>query len=292
VLLGQRSPWEPPDAADLWYAGRPGPLDVPLGALLAPWATPRTALRLWGDVYLEPLSSALALLAIVVCVRALRRERAAALPLLLLAVAVAPGFTSAYDRASLTRAIAVPVAIALLAGAGFEALRARLRLARPGRVAALACAAVALSGVFLFDRLNPRIVPASSNGIALRVLEAGAPSGGALLLAPEFDWLHVERIARWAPRRPLPSRRYDGPESLLAAPSGDAPAAEVLFYSPALEVDQRIEHALCARWPGAALYRFSDRSGLSKVLAARPEGAGGWTPAWPADRLERLGCRE
>ncbi len=295
ILLGQQSPYAPP-VGELWQAGRPGPFDIVLGTLLAPFATPRTALRLWADVYLDPVGASAIALGIAQCLRALRHDRRAGMLLAVLALSVLPGFTSAYDRASLTRAIGLPLVAAGFAGLGFEAIR---RVLLPGRnaarVAGAATALIALSGLVLFDCVNPRLLPLSDLGIALRVLEAGRPVGGAVVLAhggrDDLDWLHRERIARYAPPVPLPSQRYEGPGSLIVRAGDERPNAEVFFYSPALDLDDGVTRSICARWPGAALYSFSDEAGLSRVFAARPAGAG-WQPTWPRERWALLRCGE
>jgi hypothetical protein len=295
ILLGQQSPYAPP-VWDLWQAGRPGPFDIVLGTLLAPFATPRTALRLWADVYLEPVGACAIALGIAQCLRALRRDRRALILLGVLALAALPGLTSAYDRASLTRPIGLPLVAAGFAGLGFEAMRrALLPRANAARAASAVAAVIALGGLALFDIVIPRLLPRSDLGIALRVLEPGRPAGGVIVLAhggrDDLDWLHVERIARYAPALPLPSRRYEGPESLLARVGDERPDAELFFYSPALDQDRGVTRAICTRWPGAALYSFWDEAGLSRVLAARPAGAG-WQPTWSRERWTQLHCGE
>jgi hypothetical protein len=180
----------------------------------------------------------------------------------------------------------------LFAAAAFVALRRRFGLP-PARAAAGTAAAIALSGLALFDLVTPRLLPASHLDVTLRVLQAAAPPGGALALdyegAAGVDWLHVARIARHVPHRPLPVRSLEDDASLLQAPGRPEPAAEVFFYSPALEHDRRVGLRVCGLWPGAALYRFTDRAGLSHALAARPAGPG-WEPVWPAGRFEVRRC--
>lgn len=295
VLLGQRSPYDVPSVWDLWYAGRPGRFDIALGTLLAPFATPRTALRLWADVYLEPLTGCLFAVGVAQCLRAIGRDRRAAMLLAVLVVAILPGFTSAYDRASLTRPIGLPLVATLFVGIGFEAVRRMLLpQARVRLVSAATALAIALSGLVLFQVVNPRLLARSSMGIVLRVLEAGPPANALVFGYGErddFDWLHVERIARYAPREPLPSRRYEGPESLLSPTGLDRPVADVLFYSPALDQDRSITREVCSRWPGSALFTFLDEAGLSRALAARPAGSG-WTPNLPHERWKSKRCNE
>ena len=90
----------------------------PLASLLSPFASSRTALRLWGDVVYEPVGAALAAIGVAICLRHAWRQRVAALPLALLLATLTPGFISSTDQPSLLRIMGAPVAVALLAAVG------------------------------------------------------------------------------------------------------------------------------------------------------------------------------
>ena len=131
LLLAQR-PAESAEAVQaLWTTGYRGPLDVALGALLSPFAVPRTPLRMLADCFTDPFGACLAAFGIAVCLRQARRSGTARLLLAILFLGVLPGaLTSAYDRASLTRNLGAPMAVALLAALGAESVRPRLATAR------------------------------------------------------------------------------------------------------------------------------------------------------------------
>jgi hypothetical protein len=286
VMLGQRSPF---DVVALWEQGRAGPLDVPVAALLAPFAIPRQPIRLWGDALFDPVGAALAAVGLGLALRGARRDPDLRLLLLALAATVAPAFLSSYDRPSLIRLFGAPVPLALLAGVGFAWLQRSLWPARPRLAAAAGAAAIAVGGTLLFDAVNPRILRASWLGITIEAL-ATERSPAAVALAHggphDLSWLHVGRVAREVPREPLPSLRFEGPESLEhAARAG----VELLAWSPALEDDAKVTATVCERWPDAALYVLWDRPHLSRALLARPAGPD-WSPALPAGRWERRGC--
>lgn len=293
ILLGQRSPFDPA-VQDVWSTGQRGLLDVPLGSLLSPFAAPRTALRLWADAIFDPLGTSLAAIGIAVCVRRLRTDVAARVLLAGLAAAIVPGtLWSAYDRASLTRNLALPIPIGLLAGVGFEALRSRFFGSSRAAVAGVATAvAIAASGVLLFDVVNPRVLPASALSIQLEALgDAREPRDAVQLVYGRPDpvaWLYAERIARHLPRVPLPSRRYVGSQSLYDE-QGRVP--ELLLWTPALEHDESIARTLCERWPDASIYVLADRAARSVAFAARVRGPD-WVPSLPQTRVRVAGCAE
>jgi hypothetical protein len=217
MLLGQRSPFAPVlvdgEITPIWVAGRRAWIDVPLGSLLAPFAVPRSAFRLWGDALFDPLGAGLAAVGLASCVRWTRRSLGARMLLGLLVVAVVPAtVASAYDRASLTRNLLLPVAIALLAGAGFAGMQRSLLGDRSRRIAAAAVvAAIFASGALLFDSINPRILPASSLGLSVEAIGAAAPPRGPARRAKRRP-----AARRW--EHPTP-RRPDSPPATQPAPA-------------------------------------------------------------------------
>jgi hypothetical protein len=196
-----------------------------------------------------------------------------------------PGaLASAYDRASLTRNLALPVAIAVMSSAGFEwASRALWPRVRSGRAAAAAAIVVATGGTVLFDVVNPRILASSSMALILGALGKEAPEKSTLVLDhgdAAFHWLNVQLIARYLPASPLDVRSYKTAATLARSESDPRPAADLFFWSPGLEEEARISEAICERWPSTVLYRLVDTSGLSSAFAASPSGAR-WRPALP-----------
>jgi len=293
ILHGQRSVLEPPGPDALWTSGRRGPLDVALGSLLSPLASPRTPLRLWGDALFDPVATVLAAIGLAACLRAATSGGTAAMLVALAAACVAPAaMASAYDRASLIRNVLLPIPIALLAATGVETLRVRLA----GGVAPLAAAVaasvvIAGSGVVLYDVVTPRLLPASFMTIALEAVD-GEPSEVEVRLLEHgrplrIDWMHVDTIGAALARPPIETVVYDDPRALRAA--GNADTDGVLMWSPALERDEDISRVVCLTWPGAALYTLFDRTGFSMTHAARPAGSG-WTPRLPPTRWIEHRC--
>jgi hypothetical protein len=82
------------------YAGVRGPFDIQLATLLMPFAVPRTALRLTGDVLVEPVSAALAAIGIAIALFRARRDRLSATAIAVLAVALLPSFAGSHTIAS------------------------------------------------------------------------------------------------------------------------------------------------------------------------------------------------
>src|SRR5262249_56684479 len=110
-----------------------------------------SAMRLCGDTLFEPVGAALAAVGLAVCLRRVTRRGNAAL-LVVCGLALLPAaLSTASDRTSLTRSIATPVAVALLAAVGFESVRAALV---DRHRAMVACAAtvmsIVLAGIAIF----------------------------------------------------------------------------------------------------------------------------------------------
>jgi hypothetical protein len=268
------------------HAGRPGPLDVPLGTLLAPVAFPRTSLRMLGDALFDPLGSALALLGVAVCWR-WRHYGWARVLLGLLAITLLPGMTSSYDRPSITRMSNLAVPITLLAAAGFEALRCAVA-PRARAVAALAIAVIIAGGWLLHAHVTPRILPRSALNIALAAM-GGEAARRAVFIVPGWgDPLSSGLFAAQVPARPLPTLAYREPGVLQA---NGAPAAELFFWAPGYEDEAAVSRAICQRWPGAALYVLADEARIGAVFAASPQGPQ-WKPALAPSQWRVLRCDE
>jgi tetratricopeptide (TPR) repeat protein len=292
IIMGQRYlPLQ--EIGALWYQGVRGVWDVPLGTLLQPFAILRTPVRLSGDVYFEPIGAALAAVGIVVCAGMMRQRPAARCLLAALAVALLPGMLgSAFDRASLTRNLMLPVMLPVFTAIGLQGVRRALRLEWSAMRLGVATAAVmAIAGVLLFDVVNPRIVAGSWLGLTLQAT-GSTPADRVLILEPghpRWEWLYAPEIARYVPAAPLRTRPYRNAGSLLDAPELPLPAAPVLFWSPALEEEESVQQAICRCWPSAEVFVVRDVAGLSRVLAARVDGPE-WEPAVAQARWSRLTC--
>jgi hypothetical protein len=283
ILFGRRSFWYTEQALT---AGRASGIDVPLGALLTPFAIVRTPLRLWGDTLFDPFGGAL--IAVGLAAAVLRRPtRTALLVLGLVAAGGALALASAGDRVSHTRMIAAVVPLVLFAAAGFEVLRRSL----PGRSAGAATVgtalAVMLAGVVLFDRVGPRILPASAVEVALETRAASAAEPDAVLLHHAPPWMHDERIATQLPARPLPAVAY--PTFAAGDLWAETMPDRVYFWSPALDQVSNVTNTVCDRWPDVALYAVRDGTGSVAVFAAAP-AATGWEPGLPARRWTTVRC--
>lgn len=263
--------------------GRPEAVDVPLGAMLAPFSIPRTAARLWGWNLFDPLATVLAAIGIVVCVFQATRRPAALGLLALLGMALLPGFASSYDRPSLTRMLVLPVPMALLAAVGFD--RARRVLAprlHESLAGATAVVVIAAGGLWLFDVVHPHLLPHSANAIAVGLVQRMQPLDVLLLRHPRWDAEEVELYAREVPRRPLPERPFTGVDTFIDL------QPDLILWSPGLEDDLGVASAICGRWPEADLHVFTDAAGRSKLFAARP----GASPRvdWPEPPADSGSC--
>ena len=281
MLLGQASPSGVLHALE---SAGPGPFDALLGALLSPFAIPRAALRLWGDVLYEPLTAALTAVALVACARR-RSSRDLLLPALLL-VSLASGFVSSYDRASLTRTMSAPVPMALLGVCGLAALCASLEPRRRAVVIALTTLAIAASGAFLFDRVNPTVLRRSADSLAIEAFGGSESAQTWLLTYAKYDWLRTAISAAEIPPKPLRVFEMRSPgsvEHLLARP------VDRFAWSPALEADFSVQRELCRLRPDAVVFDIADLSGLSRVHIAAL-GRPGWTPAVPSAQWSSTTC--
>lgn len=299
LILGQRF-YTHREVAALWHSGIRGVFDVPIAAVLQPFAILRSPVRLSGDVQFEPIAAALAAVGLLACLLRLRRSRTAQILIVVMAIGMFPAAASATDRASLTRNLLLPVLLPLFTVAGLHLLEVVVRgRLSPSRTAVAVTALIAASGAFIFDRINPQILPRTWLGLALDAV-AATPADQVLLLEPgnpPNDWLHVAEIGRYLPRQPIATRSYQNGGSLLGSADADAVAAPLLSWSPALEEQMSVAHDLCSCWPQSTIFRLRDRAGLSRALVARVDGKP-WSPSlpaplWSAERCppaDRQGC--
>lgn len=263
-----------PGAARGWALGAPRALDVPLAAVLAPFAVSRIALRLCGDTLFDPVGAALSAIGIAVCVRYARRDRPALLLLAFTAAALVPGFISSTDTPSLLRVFGAPVPLAVLAAIGGIAIEDQIASPPRQRWTLLGMVlAICAGGLLIFDTVNPRILPDSSPGLIARSLGARPPERVAVLQAAGEDapWLYVEDMMRYVPRQPVPVVNVE------RLPRGGADY-DVLLWSAAVEETAGLRRRVCTLWPEATLYDILDQSGLSYAHAAARSGSG-WVPA-------------
>lgn len=268
-----------------WQSGLRGTLDIPLAALLSPFATSRMALRLWGDALFDPFGASLAAVGVATCVRYARRQRGAALLLAFLAATLVTGFASSTDKPSLYRVFASPVVVALLAAVGFSTM---VRAARgvPAPAAALCVAlGIGIGGMALFDRVNPRVLERSAPGLILETIAAPERPHAAIVTDPREDhgWQYLGVIAREVPSSPMAVVPVADLET--AARGGTT----LFFWSPAVEETAGVSATVCRRWPEAVQYVVRDPSGRSSVRGVQI-GGGAWTPALPADRWQASRC--
>jgi uncharacterized protein YjbI with pentapeptide repeats len=274
VLFGQIPAHTAPSAVS-------SPLAVPAAALLSPFAVARTPIRLWGDALFDPFGAILVAIGLVATVRRAPRDRVSALLVVWLGVALLPGFVSSYDQPSLIRVFASPVPVAVLASIGSIELCGRILAVGARPLAMTAAAAVVIAGGgYLFDVVNPRILRSSALGIALRALD-NEDTPRAVLLTAETEaesWLYVDLIATHVPERPVELISAERLEEQLVAPSVLDSRPELFVWTPAVEAAAQVGLRLCRSAKNSAIYTISDRTGLSRIYAARPQGHG-WLPA-------------
>ena len=286
-LLGQLPLASTPPAFD-GVAQRP--LDVIVSALLAPFANPRIALRLWGDVLFDPVGEVCLAVGLVACVAACRRSWSARALVVAYAVALAPAFVSPVDVANVSYAAVLPAVAALIAAVGVVALPVAARARRV--VIAATTVAVVVGGTLVFDVVNPRTLPASSFGIMFEVTPPPALRRVVVLgYGPDFvrptKTLYTGPITAFTASEPVGFLPWNGgplPVAELAAEGKD-----VLFWSHGYDRDLPVAAAICATWPDATLYEIVDRAGLGRVHAARL-GAEPWEPAASSGRWTARRC--
>jgi hypothetical protein len=270
-----------------------------VSAVLAPFAHPRIAIRLWGDAIFDPLGGALIAVGLAACVRAATRSAVARVLLVFFIAVLCPAFVSPVDVVDIVHAVALPVPAAVLAAAGFAVIHRQLgsRVAR-SRAAAVAAAAICLGGGLLFDVVTPRILGASSFGIMFRVLRPD-DAGRAVVLAygPGFvrptKTLFTGPITAFAGPAPVGYLEYNGEE--FPAAGFAAEGKDLLFWSHGFDQDFDVSGAVCGQWPAATFYEIWDVARVSRVHAARVSEVE-WVPRdadgrWRSWKCETRGSR-
>jgi hypothetical protein len=284
----------------------PRPPDIVIGALLAPFAHPRIAIRLWGDTLFDPLGAALTAIGIVTCVRTVRSSRAAGVLLLAFLAALSPAFSSPVNVVDITHAVVVPAAVALLASAGFVVVRRGLVPAGWRRRASfVAAATICIGGTVLVELVNPRILNASSLGIMFRVVRSDAfdrvvvlgypkelaPGAGWAYvpkhLQPDAKWLYMKVIADLAGPRPVAFLEYGGDDGALSELV--AGGKDLFFWSPGFDRDFPVTDSVCGHWPDATVFEIWDDAHLGRVYAARV-GTREWSPTAPREHWSSRAC--
>jgi hypothetical protein len=289
-LLGQLPLRAAPPA---WANVSQRPFDIVVAALLAPFAHPRLAIRLWGDAIYDPLGAILIAVGLVACVRCALTSAVARVLLLVVLATLGPAFVSPVDVVDIVHAVALPVPVAVLAAVGFAAV---LRLA-PGRIAGrgatiAAAVAISLGGTILFDVVNPRILGTSAFGIMFRVLQPEA-AGRVVVLAYGEGFVRPTKtlftgpITAFGGPRPVGYLPYDGGE--LPAAGLAAEGKDLLFWSHGYDQDFDMRAAICSQWPEATLYEIWDEARVSRVHAARV-GPAAWEPAGAEGRWRSVAC--
>lgn len=265
------------------------PFDVVVSALLAPFANPRVAIRLWGDALFDPLGAVLLAVGLVVCVRSVGRSGLARALLVVYAVVLAPAFVSPVDVANIAYAIVLPVVVALVAAVGARAL---LGDAASRSWVAGVVVVVVVGGSLLFDLVNRRILPASGLGIMFEVTDTADLDRVVVLgYGPGFvrptKTLYTGPITAFAGRRPVGYLEYDA--GALPVADFAAERKDLLFWSYGYDQDVGVAAAICAAWPAATFFEIRDRAGLGRVHAARV-GDAPWEPRTGVDRWQSRGC--
>lgn len=269
----------------LGRAGRPERFDVALGMVLSPWLTPRTMIRFWGDSWFEPVGAALCALGIGACLGNVHRSGAARALLTFFVLTLVPGLVSSYDRPSLTRALALPCTIALLASVGaawgMMGMRPRMQKWLAGSLAALAW----LGGFYLFDVVRPRILGASPLALAIEATDAESTCRAAIFLTLPEDPFSEKTFAENVPRCRLRTVEIQRLEAHLAPPHRQSR----VYFSPGFEDHDAVAARICRLRPQARIFAIRDAAGLGSTFVAALS-ADDWVPPLDASRWRRFAC--
>ncbi|MFT4569545.1 MAG: hypothetical protein ACI8TX_000862 [Hyphomicrobiaceae bacterium] len=264
------------------------PVSRILGVGLSAWATPRTPMRLWGDVFVEPFGAGLAAIGSIFAIGAFLRASGKLRPslaFLALAVAmIAPGIASTYDRASLTRIEAIVVPVSLLASFGLFSLRRAVASTNSPRGWWSACIVTTTilslaSGATLFDSVAVRILPQTALRIAIEAVgDAKIPVAFGRRIAVEPTY--TESVIREL----LPDSVVFG-----AAEVNAFSQTHLLAWSPGEEDAFGIGQQLCADSDDRTMFVVADPTGLHRVFLSPPIGSN-WQPTGLPISIESRGC--
>lgn len=266
--------------------GRTSVFDLVTGMLLAPGLTPRTAMRATADGWFDPIGAALVALGLGAVLGNLRRSRGARAVGLFLAVTIVPGFISSYDRPSVTRALALPATLAILAGLGAAW---SLRLVAPRWAGWWSgCIAVACFGIgtAVFDILQPKLLPAAGLSTILENVDAGPSCRPAALIGWPGDAMFDELYATQVPRCPLTILEPGALTEKLAQRDG-----RILYWRPNLEDEIDVRRQICLVDGQQRIFTLWDRPGTIPAFAAAL-GDAAWEPELPVERWRETTCDE
>lgn len=262
TLMGQLAPVH---ILEGWTASGGHPIDVPLGALLSPWLAARTPLRAWGDSLYDPFSAVAFTVGILFTIARARRNPEAAWLLAALALAIAPGLLSSYDRPSHTRMFCAPVFFAIFSAVGLDATSKALATSRRSLFVTAWGLTAAIFAVGLFDLADAARLERSFLSIGLR--RAAQTKAPALIIRHEqrgdLSWLHSARITQaLATSNVTLASRDTAVDSLRHRDSRIA-----AFVSPGLEEAERSASYLCEHTRGASVVMIHDQTGNNHAFA-------------------------
>ena len=266
-------------------AGSPGRWDILLGALLAPFATPRSALRLIGDAILDPIGGAATALGVALTLRLALRHRLAGFLLLLCIALGCTGAISNYDRPSLTRMIAGVTLLPLFAAVALQHLRANVAQTR-WLVPALVLT-VGGGGTFLADGIVPRTLASSPLAVFLELASKSPPTEFTLLTGSPWDPLQSRLIAPSVASPNLAIAAYANAEELARIIDGGSKG--VVLWTPAQEDQDRIQQTVCGADPQSRNFILTDRAGLTRAFAS-VTSTSNWQPPLAEVRWQLASC--
>ncbi|HYC56837.1 MAG TPA: hypothetical protein VEL28_18035 [Candidatus Binatia bacterium] len=260
IYSGRVAPFLIPGSRDLVLQDRTA---LVIGALLSMFAAPRASIGLWGDLFVEPIGSALAAVGLLACIVAAVRSPAARPLLLFVLACLSAALLVRYDRIH-GAGVEIAIPAALLAAAGWQQLTRGWASAPLGLALSLVLAgAIGLSGTTIFDEVNPRILAPTVPGLALRAGHvfdhnvAWSPGMFADTLPPLRVLAHFvakRHVVGWNPAKI--HRMLPEPEQAAA------------FWSQGDEMESLVASVLCTKPSNRSLYEVSDASGDVRMFAA------------------------
>ncbi|MCX8072308.1 MAG: hypothetical protein N3C12_07650 [Candidatus Binatia bacterium] len=268
------------------------PLDIVLGALLAPFAHPRLHIRLWTDAIFDPFTATLFALGLLACVHNFKRSATARELLILFLAALSPAFVSPVDLVDMVHAVSLGVPVALIAALGAGQILAHIPDATRPLVAALTSLGCCTAGALLSHEIPQRWLCASSTGIAFESLAPRDAPRAVVIDYPagfhhDVRWLYVGPMTAYGWALPVGYLRLEQPH--LPVDQLVADGKDLVFWSPGLEEDFNVRKSLCRFYPGVVLFQVWDRAGLGHVWAARLSEAP-WEPRVHARRWRLVAC--